>query len=165
MRLTDGDRAAFPAIYEAAWPLVRGFALRSVGAEHDAEDVAQHALMKVFSRSGEFRPDGDALSWILGITAFECKTLRKKTERRRESFSEEAVEAEECAPSAEDLYSHHALERAVRDVLQGLSSEEQQTILASLEEMERPDIPGATYRKRLERALGKMRVLWRKRYE
>lgn len=86
VRLADGDRSAFEPIFEVTWPLVHRFAARLIGSGHEAEDVAQHALMKVFSRAHEFDGNRDALSWILGITAFECKTLRQKVRRRKEEF-------------------------------------------------------------------------------
>lgn len=86
IRLADGDRGAFDVIFDMTWPLVHRFARKMTSASPEAEDIAQTALTKVFSRASEFRRDGDALSWILGITAFECKTARQKAKRRREDF-------------------------------------------------------------------------------
>jgi hypothetical protein len=76
VRLADGDRGAFGPLYDTLWPVLLGFARRALAGSPDAEDAAQTALMKVFSRACDFDPSRDALSWVLGIAAFECRTLR-----------------------------------------------------------------------------------------
>src|SRR5262245_2756029 len=86
-RLAGGDREAFNAVFTALRPLLRRFALRAL-PEADADDAAQEALVKVFFRASEFDPHRDALSWVLGIAAYEMKTARRRRQRRRE---EEAV--------------------------------------------------------------------------
>src|SRR5262249_15628574 len=92
VRLADGDRAAFEPLYEALWPVVRGFALRVLAGPEDAEDAAQRAMMAVFARASEFDSERDALSWILGITAYECRTSRQRGRRRRECHDMDALD-------------------------------------------------------------------------
>jgi DNA-directed RNA polymerase specialized sigma24 family protein len=83
VRLADGDRAAFRPAFALLWPRLRAFAARCVAAA-DAEDVAQAALLRVFSRASEYDAERDALAWALGIAAWECRTLRRRRQRRRE---------------------------------------------------------------------------------
>ena len=167
IRLADGDRTAFDSIYEAVWPLVHRFAKKITANKTDSEDIAQHALMKVFSRASEFRRDGDALSWILGITAYECKTVRQKTRRRKEQFQEhnDFDKKSEPSRSAEELLIANSLASAIKEVLAGLSEEDQETIRIAINDLSRPDIPAATFRKRLERSFDRLRKTWRERYE
>jgi RNA polymerase sigma-70 factor (ECF subfamily) len=73
-RLADGDREAFHPVFVCLWPLLRGFAGRYLSAP-DAEDAAQEALVKVFARAAVFDTRRDALSWTLGIAAYEIKTM------------------------------------------------------------------------------------------
>src|SRR5207302_10345249 len=82
-RLADGDRAAFGPVFEALWPVLRAFCGRAVGAA-DAEDAAQSALLRVFARAAEYDPEQRALPWVVGIAAWECRTLRRRRDRRRE---------------------------------------------------------------------------------
>ena len=82
-RLADGDREAFHPVFVCLWPLLRGFAGRYLPAA-DAEDAAQEALVKVFARAAVFDARRDALSWTLGIAAYEIKTVRRRRQRRRE---------------------------------------------------------------------------------
>src|SRR5687767_5715648 len=85
VRLADGDRAAFDAVFDLAEPEVRRLVGRLVPAP-DADDVAQQALLNVFARAGEFDGERDALAWILGIAAYEARTVSKRARRRREEL-------------------------------------------------------------------------------
>src|SRR5688572_5312401 len=83
VRLGAGDREAFAPLYEALWAFTLRVAERLLpGAE--AEDAAQVAMLKVFARAAEFDPERDAVSWVIGITAYECRSARQKQRRRRE---------------------------------------------------------------------------------
>src|SRR5688572_5323837 len=98
-RLRDGDRSAFDPVYAAVRPTLESFAARMLGP-NDADDVAQQTLLDVFSRATEFDPSRDALNWILGIAAWNCRTARKKTARRREE--QRTVDRIHDAPSPEE---------------------------------------------------------------
>lgn len=162
VRLADGDRDAFEPLYEVLWPLLLRFARRALAGSPDAEDAAQGALMKVFSRASEFDPDRDALSWALGIVAYECRTLRKKTQRRRENLEdpEAWVSRPAKGPTAEDTLIARDLEEAAEQVLGALRPEDAET-LRLVAGGERPEgVAAPTFRKRVERALSRLRTAW-----
>ncbi len=165
--LADGDRSAFDFVFETAWPLVHRLAVKMLGARTDTEDVAQQALMKVFSRAQEFDKSRDALAWILGITSYECKTLRQTERRRKEDSSDENnfnnLSDTKLSPEEEQINAE--LETCIRDLLSTLSPQDQETILISVNELSRPELNAATYRKRLQRAMDKLRSKWKERYE
>lgn len=166
VRLADGDRSAFAPVFEALWPVLRAFAGRAVGPA-DGEDAAQAALLRVFSRASEFDPSRDALAWALGIAAFECRTLRKRRARRAARELPVAAAADwlapaDVAPSPEAALIERDLRAAVATVIGGLRPIDAETILA-LESGDR-DVPGATFRKRLERAVSRFRSAWRDRH-
>jgi RNA polymerase sigma-70 factor (ECF subfamily) len=167
IRLADGDRQAFETIYAAAWPLVHNFARKLLNASSEAEDVAQHALMKVFSRANEFRIDGDAFSWILGITSYECKTARNKVKRRKEDFDSDEViqDLPQLTLSADEKLIEESTEKALQEVLSELSPEDRDTILIAIHDLERPDLPAATFRKRVQRAMDRLRQKWSEKHE
>jgi len=153
-RLAEGDREAFVPVFELLWPALRRFAEGLLREPALAEDAAQAVLIKVFSRAVEFDGERDAMAWALGIAAFECRTLRRRAERRRE----EGLAAEPTAPGHEE---QTLLRAALLDVLGTLRPGDAETV-AALVRGERP--PGATYRKRLERALSRLRAAWRARH-
>src|SRR5262245_15047408 len=83
-RLAAGDRDAIEPAFAALWPVLRRFSTRTLPIEADAEDAAQQALAKVFEQSASFDPSRDAVAWALTITWYECRTLRRRAQRRRE---------------------------------------------------------------------------------
>jgi RNA polymerase sigma-70 factor, ECF subfamily len=161
-RLAEGDRSAFDPIYEALWPPVRRFAERALVGSPDAEDAAQVAFMKVFSRISEFDPRRDAVTWVLGVAAHECRTFRQKQRRRREDPSNDG-ERHAPEPSPEDTVIGLDLQAALAGALGDLTVNDAATLRALLDE-QRPPVAAATFRKRVERALGRLRTAWSSRH-
>lgn len=162
-RLADGDRTAFAPAFELLWPVVRRFALRALSAAPDAEDAAQAALTKIFAQVSDYDRSRDALAWVLSVTAYECRTIRKRRERRREA----AIIPEDTAHAARDPEAAaiaRDLEQAAREVLESLRALDMQTLQAAISD-ERPKVRSATFRKRLERALERLRAAWSTRHD
>ncbi len=161
VRLADGDRSAFDPLFQALWPLLRRFAARLLPNSVDAEDAAQQALMKVFGRAGEFDRQRDALTWIFGIVAWECRTVRRKAVRRREEPLPEGIDlAARAVDSGEAELVERNLLAAVHELLGSLRPQDVETILLAFRG-KRPIGGGAAFRKRLERALKRLRDAWR----
>ncbi len=165
VRLADGDRSAFEPFYRGLWPLLRSFALRLLADPLEAEDAAQEALLKVFRRASQFDRQRDAVTWALGLTAWECRTLRQKRRRRREQDLPEgaAVPSSPAADVQAELIERDLL-AAAEQCLGRLAAGDREALLAMLERGPRPAISGAAFRKRLERALVRLRQTWRTRY-
>lgn len=155
-RLAGGDRAAFDPVFDRVAPLVRALASRAVPAS-DVDDVVQEAMLRVFLRASELDPERPALPWILGIAAWECRTLRKKRARRREDAEVERV-SERASP--EDEVIARDLRSALEEAIGSLSPRDVETILAA-SRGEESDVGGATFRKRLSRAVERLREAWR----
>ena len=160
-RLADGDRDAFHPLFVRLWPLLRGFAARCLPPE-DVEDSAQEALLRVFARAAEFDRRRDALSWVLGIAAYEIRTARqRRRRRRRREHPDDALAAQpDPGRSPEETALAAELEHALGEALGTLRPVDAETLLAYARG-ERPDLPGPTFRKRVERALGRLRSAWR----
>ena len=157
--LARGERAAFDPLFRRLWPLLRGFARRFFSAE-EADDVAQEALLRIFRRASEFDPGRNALPWVLGVVAWQVRTHRTRARRRREEPAEALPERESSAASPEEMALAAELTAALERALAELSPDDAATLLAYARG-ERPDLPGATFRKRVERALGRLRARWR----
>lgn len=161
--LARGERAAFDPLFRKLWPLLRGFARRFLSAE-EADDVAQEALLRIFRRASEFDPGRDGLAWVLGVVAWQVRTHRTKARRRREEPADAVPERETSAPSPEEEAAAAELAAALERALGELSPDDAATLLAYARG-ERPDLPGATFRKRVERALSRLRARWRIRHD
>ncbi len=157
--LARGERAAFDPLFRRLWPLVRGFAGRCL-PPGEAEDAAQETLLRVFSRASEFDPRRDALTWTLGIAAWQIRTIRTRARRRREDGDPASPEPADARPSPEAVAMAREANEALDRALGRLSSMDSATLLA-FARGERPDLPGATFRKRVERALARLRGRWR----
>jgi RNA polymerase sigma-70 factor (ECF subfamily) len=159
--LARGERAAFDPVFQRLWPLLSGFAGRCLPAA-EAEDAAQDALLRVFSRASEFDRRRDALSWVLGVAAWQFRTVRTRARRRREAPAEAMPEPTDPAPSPEAAAILREASAALDRALAELKPSDAQTLLAFARgERPEPDVPGATFRKRVERALSRLRARWR----
>jgi RNA polymerase sigma-70 factor, ECF subfamily len=156
--LARGDRAAFDPVFRRLWPLLRGFAGRFLPLD-EADDVAQETLLRVFARSSEFDTRRDALSWVLGIAAWQVRTHRARIRRRRET-PDPIDERPDGGPSPEAAAVTRSLNAALDRVLAQLPAADAATLIAYARG-QRPDLPGPTFRKRVERALARLRARWR----
>jgi RNA polymerase sigma-70 factor (ECF subfamily) len=160
-RLADGDRAAFRSVFDLAWPRVRQLAARLLPHAADADDAAQLALVKVFERATDYDRTRDALAWIVAIAGWECLSVRRKTARRREANGDGIAALADGAPTPEEQLLSAELLAAATAVMGQLRVEDRETLRVALfGEGERPVKP-ATFRKRMERALGRLRAAWR----
>jgi RNA polymerase sigma-70 factor (ECF subfamily) len=159
----DGDRTAIDPLFHGLWPLVVRYATRFVGDAVLAEDIAQEALVGLFGQLARYDRDRDALTWALTHATWQCRTARRQRERRGE------VCAEHGSPGAIDGAStmiERDLARAALGALETLPPRDIEAIVAAItddDELRRAIAP-ATFRKRLERALARLRTSWRSRH-
>lgn len=159
--LADGDRAAFRPVFELLWPPVLRLCSNMLKSEADAADAAQQALEKVLIRCGEYDRRRPALPWALAIAAWECRTLARKRQRRRELSEQEAPEI--AGEAMEDELAQRELTQAALAALGELSAEDREALIATYWE-EAASVSGATLRKRRERALKRLREAFRRLY-
>jgi RNA polymerase sigma-70 factor (ECF subfamily) len=155
----DGDRAAIEPLFRALWaPLVR-YATRFLGDAALAEDVVQESLTRLFGQLDRFDPDRDALAWAFTHVTWNARTARRTCERRREAGAppDGAVH-----PSYED----RDLVRAALATLETLPDRDREIIAAEItgDTALRDELAPATFRKRLERAVARLRASWSSRH-
>lgn len=157
-RLARGDRSAQRAVFDEVWPLLRGFCRRMVRDAADAEDAAQRAVIRLFDQASGYDVERDGLAWALEIALWECRTLLKARSRSRtQELSRAAYDVVDAAPSAEAQLERREIEAALAEVLGEVSSVERQALLDGL--------TGATWRKRRQRALSRLKLLWSSQHE
>jgi RNA polymerase sigma-70 factor (ECF subfamily) len=150
--LAQGDRSALEPVYRALWPVLSGWAKRLLPADA-AEDVAQEALLKLFFRASDYDPTRDALSWALGILSYQVLTERKRAQRAGRHAT---------VPPESAAESHFDGDAALAELLPQLSPLDEATLRAAFGlPGGAPTVAGATYRKRLQRALERARRTWR----
>jgi RNA polymerase sigma-70 factor, ECF subfamily len=164
VRLSDGDRSAFDVLLDELWPVILSFARRGVGATADAEDIAQEVFLKICSRIADFDRNRDGLSWAFAIGSFEILTHRKRARRRREVNDDNALEREANEAASQDMVLEQrelavAFERAV-----GGLTEDERVVLGLVSSETASGPAGPALRKRKQRALERLRTIWRSVY-
>lgn len=162
-RLADGDREAFHPVFVCLRPLLRRFAGRHLPAP-EAEDVAQEALLRVFSRAVEYDRERDALTWVLAIAGYEIRSARRRQQRRREQTLESPDPRVAALPDPEQAMIAGDLAAAMDAALLGLGDADAAT-LRDYARGQRPEgVAAGTFRKRVERGLARLREAWRRRH-
>lgn len=157
----DGERAAVDLLFGLLYAPVVRYATRFLGDATLAEDVAQDALVKLFGRLHQYDRERDALTWALTFTTWECRTARRRIQRRSETG-----EPSEPLLDGARLAEERELVHAALATLESLPARDREVISASLtddDELRRTLAP-ATFRKRLERAVTRLRTSWRSRH-
>lgn len=163
VRLAEGDRSAFSRLFELLWPRIHGLCLSLLSHPQDADDAAQSAMEKILTRASEYDRARAAAPWALGIAAWECRTLRARTRRRREVSDNELPQLQ-AERLAEDELIRRELEGAAVAVLKDLSPRDRAALVAAFWEEARSAASPAA-RKQRQRALERLRAAFRRLYD
>jgi RNA polymerase sigma-70 factor, ECF subfamily len=157
----EGDRAAIDPLFGALWPIAVRYATRFVGDAALAEDCAQEGLARLFGQLDRFDRTRDALTWALTHVTWQCRTARTRLARRGEQSAMPEISFDGTA-----LAEERELVRAALATLATLAPADIEVIVAVLtDDAElRSSLAPATFRKRLERALDRLRTSWRSRH-
>ena len=121
------------------------------------------AFLKIAVRIADFHRGRDGLSWAFGITAYEIKTHLRKLQRRREVSSDDelAVIADAGVPPDVRLIEDEL--NAALEMIGGYLTPKDRDALG-FDGSPVHDVFGTALRKRRQRALEKLRSLWKAFY-
>ncbi|MBK6460536.1 MAG: sigma-70 family RNA polymerase sigma factor [Myxococcales bacterium] len=165
-RLASGDRSAFDPVYRRLRPILLRFSTRMLGPGPDADDVTQQALEKIFARASDYDPARPALPWAFAVTSWECATVRRRRRRRGLVERSEDAEAPSTDPSAESTLIDRDLHAALALAVEGLEPADRATVEQAFAEVraELDGVSAVAFRKRKERAVKRLREIWRQLY-
>ena len=137
VKVRSGDADAFEALVLEHQNKVYSLALRMVGNEEDARDMAQEAFIRAFNSLGSFRGESKFSVWLYRLTSNICiDVLRGRAKRRTVSLSwedEDGDEGELEIPderfSPEAGLERSELREAVRRGLEQLTPEYREILL------------------------------------
>ena len=160
----DGDRAALEPLFAALWPLSMRYATKLLGDATLAEDCVQDALAALFGQLASYDRERDALTWTLTHVTWSARTSRRTRQRRREDAAH--TEVSSGYVDGVSLVEKREIVRAAVIALEALPARDLDVIVASLTDDDelRAGLAPATFRKRLERALARLRSTWRSRH-
>lgn len=160
-RLVEGDRSAFTPMFEALWDPMLRFCRATLQNEADAADAAQQSMEKVLTRASQYDPSRPALPWAFALASWECRTLRQRRLRRKETPEDAAPERAEGDIEAD--VAERELIAAALTTMGTLSDADREVLVATYWE-EGASVGGATLRKRRGRALTRLREAFRRLY-
>lgn len=118
-----GDREAFAALLQRAYPFIYRVAYKWCGASADAEDLAQDVCVKLGAAIRSFDGRSAFSSWLYRVTLNTVRDQRKAQARRDRRIAELALlaEAETPEPQSGDPLDDQIddLWAAVRDLPDG----------------------------------------------
>ena len=110
VRLGDGDRSVFASVFRLLWSPTLRLCMSMLKNEADAKDAAQQGMEKILARASDYDPKRPALPWALAISAWECRTILRKRNRRRET-PEDLADEPMTAAGEDDMLRRNLLGR------------------------------------------------------
>lgn len=122
LRAQQGDQEAFTRLVEAYQVPVFNLAYRMLGNANEAEDAAQEAFLRAYTRLSTCDPQRKFSSWILAIVSHYCiDRLRRR--RGNDSVSLEALNAGRWLPDGKIKPEEQALRQEQSILIQRLLGE------------------------------------------
>ena len=123
---SSGDRAAASALLTELLPRVRNLARYFMRNDHDADDVAQQALMEILKSLRSYRGEGELTSWADRITARVALAARRRGRTERDRGAELGPALEVVRSGEPDAY---LVRRDMVRLLDQLPSEQRDAIV------------------------------------
>lgn len=161
-RLAEGDRTAFRPLFLELQKRALRLARRTL-PEDQAMDAAQTILTKVFARASDFEPRRAALPWFYAIASYELRTIerRRRVARSRRADADAALASSAASGNTpEEALVEAELRGSLARAVEALDGPQAEAIAALLHETP-PNVPPVTFRKRLSRAVARLRILMR----
>lgn len=165
VRVAQGDRAAFAAIFAKYAGRVKSYLLRLGAPAATAEDLAQDAMVSVWRRAASFdAAKAKASTWIF-VIARNSWIDRLRREKVEFAYRETPDAPEDSAEAPDDAAARKQTEASIGAALQLLSEEQEQVVRLSFFEdaphaeiASRLSLPLGTVKSRLRLALTKLRA-------
>jgi RNA polymerase sigma-70 factor, ECF subfamily len=166
-RMARGDHDALAELYDRHGRLVFSLALRVVGDQRDAEDVAQEVFAQAWRQAPRFdaAARGNAVAWLLTLTRSRAiDLLRRRRARLESAAAPDSIETPDGAAGPEQQVEWQGRAAAVRRAVETLPLLQRIAVelaffegLTHAEIAEQLDVPLGTVKTRVRQGLLKLR--------
>src|ERR1044071_3267106 len=130
-RVARGDERAFQLLARRHLPAMLGLARRILGNGADAEDVAQEALMRVWTYAPRWRPLALFRTWLTRVVVNLCLDRKRRTPWVELEAAGDIVDP---APTAGDKAESDERERMVASAIDKLPERQRSAIVLTYSE-------------------------------
>ncbi len=134
-RARHGDVAAFEVLARRYQGRVYSYAARMTGDAHEAEDLAQETLLRLYRSLERFDPQQAFAGWVFGIAAHVCRDWLRWRGRRREQVMETVDAVQRGASPAAEAAAAEERERVANAVQRLPRKYREVVVLHYVEEM------------------------------
>lgn len=122
LKIADGDRAAFDALYARTSAKLFGVTLRILRERAEAEEALQEIYVKVWRQAGRFAPDaGAGMSWLVTVARNQSIDRLRARQTVETTAAADAVESAAVAwGDAPETPEELAIQRSERQRLERL---------------------------------------------
>jgi RNA polymerase sigma-70 factor, ECF subfamily len=131
-RARQGDKAAFGNLIEAYQTPVFNLAYRMLGNAGEAEEAAQEAFIRAYTRLDSYNPEHKFSTWMLSITSNYCIDIIRKRRMQLLSIDEPLpphpalMSEQSLGPEAQAL--DHEQQALVQQMLDSLAPDYRQAV-------------------------------------
>src|SRR5471030_2624603 len=130
-RIARGDERAFRALASRHLPVMLGVARRILGNAADAEDVAQEAMLRVWTHAPRWQPLAAFRTWLTRVVVNLCLDRKR---RRPWVALEAAGEIVDPTPGATEQAEHSERERSLNSAIAELPERQRTAIVLTYSE-------------------------------
>jgi RNA polymerase sigma-70 factor (ECF subfamily) len=168
LKVAEGSRPAFAALYERFSTPLYSLALKILANETEAQDLLQEVFLSVWNKAATYRVErGSAFSWVVAQVRNRAIDRIRSRRRRGELLEENAPDLEpsgSVVPSSSENYEKSDRARHVRSALSQLSEEQREVLrlaffegLTQVEIAEKLEEPLGTIKARAYRGMARLR--------
>lgn len=141
-RVRGGDSTALDALYRREWPVVYRLCLGFLADDHEAQDAAQDAMLRIVDRIDRFDPTRPFGAWRDAVVLNVCRDRlrrRKIRHRHEESAARDAIPP--VLPDPSDEAQAAEVRRVIVESLSRLTEREREVfVLRDLEGLTGPEV-------------------------
>ena len=130
-RVARGDEVAYRTLTRRHLPAMLGLARRILGNAADAEDVAQEAMLRVWTHAPRWQPLAAFRTWLTRVVVNLCLDRKR---RRAWVGLEAAGDIVDPAPGVTELAEHGERERALAAAIANLPARQRTAIVLTYSE-------------------------------